>query len=86
MIMNKVRENPFRVLGVVANSRMKEIQKNISRINSYLSIEKEITLPFDINYLGSINRTDRTPNNAKNMLQLDDNKVRACFILVYKWQ
>jgi len=71
----KVKENPFRVLGVVANARMKEIQKNISKINSYLSIGKEITLPFDINYLGSINRTDSTINNAKNMLQLDDNKL-----------
>lgn len=73
--MNNIKDNPYRVLGVIANARMKEIQKNISRINSYLSIGKEITLLFDIDNFGSITRNESTLNSAKNMLQLDSNKL-----------
>jgi len=73
--MNNIKDNPYRVLGVIANARMKEIQKNISRINSYLSIGKEITLLFDNDNFGSIIRNESTLNSAKKMLQLDSNKL-----------
>lgn len=73
--MNNIKDNPYRVLGVIANARMKEIQKNISRINSYLSIGKEITLLFDNDNFGSIIRNESTINSAKKMLQLDSNKL-----------
>ena len=42
-----IKDNPFRVLGVVANTSGKEIQKNLSKLNAHLSIEKELKLCFD---------------------------------------
>mgnify|MGYP006215344605 CR=1 FL=1 len=73
--MNIIKDNPFRVLGIIANARMKDIQKNISKINAYLSIEKIIELPFDDICLGDICRSEDILNKAKNILQIDERKV-----------
>jgi len=73
--MNIIQNNPFRILGVVANSRMKELQKNITTLNAYLSVGKKIELPFDDNCLGVINRNDDVLNKAKNFLQIDEKKI-----------
>ncbi len=73
--MNSITNNPFRILGTLANASMKEIQKNISKINAHLSIGKEITLLFDNDNFGSITRNESTLNSAKNVIQLDNNKL-----------
>ena len=73
--MNSITNNPFRILGTLANASMKEIQKNISKINAHLSIGKEITLLFDNDNFGSITRNESTLNSAKNVYQLDNNKL-----------
>ena len=73
--MNIIQNNPFRILGVIANPRMKEIQKNISTINAYLSIGKNFELPFDDSCLGVISRNEDVFNKAKNILQIDERKI-----------
>lgn len=81
--MNIIKDNPYRILGVTANARMKEIQKNISKSNAYLSIGKTISFGFDDELFGKVLRDESSITKATNELQLDENRIEnALFWIV----
>ena len=55
-----ISSNPFRFIGVLSNSGAKLIQKNLSKIKAYSKIGRELSLPFELNFLNleKLNRTD----------------------------
>ncbi len=81
--MNIIKDNPYRILGVTANARMGEIQKNISKVSAYLSIGKAISFGFDDDFFGQVVRDNDNITKAKNELQLDENRIEnALFWLI----
>ena len=50
--MIEISENPYRILGITCDAKFREIQKNFSKINSYLKVKREVTLPFDNVFFG----------------------------------
>ena len=78
-----IKNNPYRILGVLANTSIKEIQKNLSKLKAHLSIGKELKLSFDDDFFGVLTRDETALKKAKNLLQLDKNKLeQALFWLV----
>ena len=72
-------ENPFRFLGVLSNSGIKNIQKNLSKIKAYSKIGKHLSLPYELSFfnLKKITRLDSSIIDAENKTLLDPNKVKS---------
>ena len=73
-----ISSNPFRFIGVLSNSGAKLIQKNLSKIKAYSKIGRELSLPFELNFLNleKLNRTDASTIDAENKILLDPNKIK----------
>lgn len=71
-------DNPYRILGVVSNSGLKIIQKNLSKIKAYSKIGKQIKLSYDLDHL-NLNKPDRNDKSiidAENKILIDKNRVK----------
>lgn len=55
--MSIIKNNPFRILGLPANSKEKIIQKQISLLKKFVAIEKEKSFEYDFPIFGELNRT-----------------------------
>ena len=73
-----ISSNPYRIIGVLSNSGAKSIQKNLSKIKAYSKIGREVSLPFELNFLNleKLNRTDASIIDAENKILLDPNKIK----------
>ena len=70
--------NPYRFFGVISNSGIKNIQKNLSKIKAYSKIGKKISLPYELNFLHlkQIDRSESIIKDSENKILLDSNKVK----------
>ena len=70
--------NPYRFLGVISNSGIKNIQKNLSKIKAYSKIGKHLSLPYELSFhhLKEIDRSEFLIKEAENKILLDSNKVK----------
>lgn len=73
-----IANNPFRILGVCANSSLKDIIANKGKMNAFLKVGKAIAFPLDMpNVLGEINRTIEIITAADTQLTIESDKLRA---------
>lgn len=70
-----LKDNIYQIFSVVSNARLKEIEKNSSKIKAFNQIKKEISLPFDNDFFGKISRNDRDLKKAKNTFLIDSQKL-----------
>lgn len=68
--------NPFRVLGIVANSSEREIQKQVSILRRYAEIGKFKTTEYDFDILGKFNRNLETINSAIKSIEQPMSKLK----------
>lgn len=72
-----IEQNPFRILGVFSNSSQKDILKNISRLNAYLKVGKNVDFPTDYNFiLSPIARTVEMVQKAASDINLPADKIK----------
>ena len=57
-------KNPYRFLGVISNSGIKNIQKNLSKIKAYSKIGKHLSLPYELSFL-NLKEIDRSESHIK---------------------
>lgn len=70
-MLKKITNNPFRVLGVYSNSRKSDIVRNVSKINAFLAVGKNIDFTEDYSsVLGDIDRTQQMVKGANQELTL----------------
>lgn len=70
--------NPFRVLGVYANSTMREIVANKGKMSAFLKVCKQVSFSLDLSaQLGAINRTPEVVAAADSQLTIDNDKLLA---------
>ena len=75
--MNIITQNPYRVIGVFANSKTKERVANINRIKAFIKVNKSIAFPLDLKtLLPEINRSLEDVNNAEANLTLPNDQVK----------
>lgn len=74
--MDIIKNNPYRVLGVLANASRKEIERNKSQIKAFAKVGKTPSFPYDFeNFLGPIDRSEDNLNDAVSKLTFDKDKV-----------
>lgn len=73
-----LNSNPYRFLGVISNSGIKNIQKNLSKIKAYSKIGKHLSLSYELSFfnLQKIDRSESLIKEAENKILLDSNKVK----------
>ena len=72
-----VSENPFRVLGVLANASAKEIAASSTKIKRFAMAGKAISSATDFNdYLGEVHRTPEAIDEALAKINLPKDKLR----------
>ena len=73
--MKAVLQNPYRILGLPANTSERQIQKQISIIKRYAEVGKSKTFEYDFNFLGPINRDLDAIEKASSKLEQIHNKL-----------
>ena len=70
-------KNPYRVLGVLSNAGLKEIQKNISKLKAFSKIGKDMDLDYNLTFLNLsiLERSDTLLSKSNNQLNLDKDKI-----------
>lgn len=75
--MDIIAKNPYRQLGVYANSPVKERIANHNRLKAFLKIGKEVDFPLDLpQFLPSVGRTAETVAQAEASLTLPNEQIR----------
>ena len=74
--MKILQNNPYRLLGVYANSPTKERLANHNRMKAFLKVGKPVSFPLDLSqYLSSINRSETAVADAEAKLTLPKEQV-----------
>ena len=74
--MDILQNNPYRILGVYANSPTKERLANHNRMKAFLKVNKSVSFPLDLTqYLSPLNRTDDTVAEAVAKLTLPKDQM-----------
>lgn len=75
MIMDAVLKNPFRILGLPANSSERDIQKQLSIIKRYTEVNQNKNFDFDFIYLGAITRSSDLIKEAQSKIEQAVQKI-----------
>jgi hypothetical protein len=73
--MNRILQNPYRVLGLLSNSSERELQKQKTTISRYADVGKVKTFDYDFPALGDLTRTAVSVQDAAGQLEQPKNKV-----------
>ena len=75
--MNIITNNPYRILGVYANSRRQEIIANKGKATAFLKICRNVDFPLDLNgYLAPISRTVELFDKAEAHLAIPKEQIK----------
>ena len=76
-MLNVITSNPFRILGVYANSAQKEIIANKGRITAFAKVNRAVNFPLDLNsILPTIERSVDAVNQALSSIALPAEKLK----------
>lgn len=75
---NIIDNNPYRILGIFANSSKKEEIANKGKMQALIRVGREVTFPIDgyTNCLSPITRTLETISNAESSISLADDRIK----------
>ena len=76
--MNPIKDNPYRILGLLAGSSTREINRQTNRLSKILAAEQEPpTDDFSFPALGNLTRTEKAIEEATSKLNLDSDKLNS---------
>jgi hypothetical protein len=73
--MDIIKQNPFRILGLPANTTERDLQRQIGIIKRYAEIGKTKSFDYDLEILGDIKRDLDDIQLAANRIEQSDNKL-----------
>lgn len=73
--MHNIIYNPFRVIGILANSSSREILSRKGKITAYTKVGKEITSDYDFLFLPQLERNSLIIEKAFSDIEQNQNKV-----------
>lgn len=70
--------NPYRIVGVLSNSGVKEIHKNLSKLKAFSQLNKKVEFDYDFNELNlsQLDRSAEIISKVESRILLDENKVK----------
>ncbi|MBA4745958.1 MAG: hypothetical protein H2058_11950 [Muricauda sp.] len=73
--MELIKNNPYRIAGILSNATTKELEKQKGKIKAYTKVGKEIKTDFDFQILGRIDRTEDSVIKAFSNVEQNQDKV-----------
>ncbi|RTE85517.1 MULTISPECIES: CFI-box-CTERM domain-containing protein [Gammaproteobacteria] len=73
--MDIVHENPFRVLGLFANSSERDLQKQVAKLKRFLEVGKSVDFQTDYSLLNSVDRSPEIILQATALLEQNYEKL-----------
>lgn len=73
--MELIKNNPYRIAGILSNATAKEIEKQRGKIRAFAKIGKEITSDYDFKILDDITRTEDSIDKAFANIQQGQDKI-----------
>ena len=73
--MELIRNNPFRIAGILSNATTRELQKQKAKIKAYSKVGKEIKSDYDFDILENITRTEDSIGKAFSNVEQNQDKV-----------
>nr|WP_298659083.1 CFI-box-CTERM domain-containing protein [uncultured Flavobacterium sp.] len=67
--MDIIKNNPYRIIGILSNATAKEIQSRKGKITAYAKVGKQITSEYDFPFLDSIDRDQNKIEKAFSVIQ-----------------
>ncbi len=75
--MNLIDNNPYRILGVYANSPLRERVANASKARAFLKVGRSVSFPLDLpDILHPLNRTEESFAQAESSVALPSEQLR----------
>lgn len=75
--MKILTENPFRILGVFANSPKRDVVANKGKMAAFLNVGRSVSFPLDLTGLfGEVNRTAQSVNDAESHLAIAKEQLK----------
>lgn len=81
--MSVILDNPYRVVGVLISSSIREQTKQINRLKQFIDADRQIIDDFSFPVLGKLERTQIDLDNAVAKLSLDNDKMTAALFWFY---
>ncbi|MDO9155061.1 MAG: hypothetical protein Q7U47_15360 [Paludibacter sp.] len=75
--MQLIKNNPYRIIGLLAGATAKEQDRQIRRLKQYLTAEQEPEGDYSFPSLGELDRTLEEVTEASSKLHLDNDKIDA---------
>lgn len=76
-MINVVENNPYRILGVYANSPKRDVLANEGKVKAFLKVGRAVSFPLDLNgLLPNVNRTEASVVQAKSDLSLPQEQLK----------
>lgn len=78
MINKYLANNPFRIVGLTADSKLKDIQKNLNKIKALSKVNRDFSSDFDIDFFKfqDFNINENIIEKVKANLNLDKDKLK----------
>ncbi len=73
--MDIIKNNPYRIIGILSNASAREIQSRKSKISAYAKVGREINSDFDFTFLGKVERTERSITSAFSSIEQNQDKI-----------
>jgi len=73
--MELIKNNPYRIAGILSNATERELQKQKTKIKAYSKVGKEIKSDYDFQILESISRTEDSIDKAFSTIEQNQDKV-----------
>lgn len=78
--LNLISNNPFRILGVYVNSKVKDIVANSNKAKAYAQVNKTVSFPSDFDkWLTPIERSITNINTATSNISQTNDKIKFAF-------
>lgn len=74
--MDIIRNNPYRIVGVLSDASARELQRQKAKINAYANVGKDIVLDVDFPIFSSISRTESNLEKAFSAIEQNRDKVK----------
>lgn len=73
--MQLIKQNPYHILGLIAGSNQRTIEKQKGKINAYQKVGKSIEFAEDLSAFGIPERTNGSIEKALSQIEINQNKV-----------
>ena len=73
--MDLIKQNPYRVLGVLVNSSERQLLKQTTVIKRYLEVGKSKTFDYDFDFIGTISRESQDIQLAASSIEQPQGKI-----------